>query len=169
MTEQTIHPFINRLQELAQKEERGALAALRRGLGQPPGTAAEMYRYVEPFLPQIRSRGQEAAYYLVAALFALHPKSTGVGNFGAQMAQTRSEGSEDALERRFTALLSAHPDDLPDILRQSVSYLKSKEIPINWNQLFWDLQNWDDEDRRVQKKWASAFWGRVQPAEEPAK
>lgn len=168
MTEQTIHPFLNRLQELAQKEERGALAVLRRGLGQPPGMAAEMYRYVEPFLPQARSRTQEAAYYLVAALFALHSKPGGVGNFGAQMALARSEGGEDALERRFTALLSAHPDDLPDTLRQSVSFLKSKEIPVNWNQLFWDLQNWDDEDRRVQKKWASAFWGRFQPAEEQA-
>jgi CRISPR system Cascade subunit CasB len=169
MTGQTTHPFIIRLQSLADKQERGALAALRRGLGRPPGTAAEMYRYVEPFLPQVRSQGQEAAYYLVAALFALHPKSTGMGNFGAHMAQTRSEGGEDALERRFTALLSAHPDDLPDILRQSISFLKSKEISVNWNQLFWDLQNWDDEDRRVQKKWASAFWGRSQPVDRPAK
>ncbi len=169
MTEQTIHPFISHLQSLAEKQERGALAALRRGLGQPPGMVAEMYRYVEPFLPQVRSRAQEAGYYLVAALFALHPKSTGAGNFGTHMAQTRSKGGEDALERRFTALLSAHPDDLPDTLRQSVSFLKSKEIPVNWNQLFWDLQNWDEEDRRVQKKWASAFWSRVQTAEEPAK
>jgi CRISPR system Cascade subunit CasB len=169
MTEQTTHPFINRLQELAEKQERGALAALRRGLGQPPGTVVEMYRYVEPFLPQARSRAQEAAYYLVAALFALHPKSTGAGNFGTHMAQTRSESGEDALERRFTVLLSAHPDDLPDRMRHSVSFLKSKEIPVNWNQLFWDMQNWDDEDRRVQKKWASAFWGRAQPVEEQAK
>ncbi len=162
MTEPTIHPFIARLQELALKQERGALAALRRGLGQPPGAAAEMFRYVEPFLPQKRSQAQEAAYYLVASLFAFHPQSTTFGNFGGHMAQTRSEGGEDALERRFTALLSAHSDDLPDYLRQSVSFLKSKDVPVNWNQLFWDLQNWDDEERRVQKKWASAFWGRAQ-------
>ena len=170
MTDQTTHPFITRLQALADKQERGALAALRRGLDQPPGTAAEMYRYVESFLPQVRSRAQESGYYLVAALFALHPKFTGTGNFGAHMRKCDPDGkNSDALDRRFTALLSAHPDDLPGTLRQSVSFLKSKEIPVNWNQLFWDLQNWDDEDRRVQKKWASAFWGRVQPAEEPAK
>lgn len=168
MTEPITHPFIARLQDLVERQERGALAALRRGLGQQPGTVAEMYRYVEPFLPQVRSGAQEAAYYLVASLFALHPKSSSAGNFGAHMAQTRSENGEDALERRFTALLAAHPDDLPDVLRQSVSFLKSKEIPVNWNQLFWDLQNWDDEDRRVQKKWASAFWGRSRPVDEPA-
>ncbi len=48
MTEQPIHPFVNRLQELAEKQERGALAALRRGLGQPPGTVAEMFRRAWP-------------------------------------------------------------------------------------------------------------------------
>jgi CRISPR system Cascade subunit CasB len=169
MTEQVTHPFIAHLLELYERQDRGALAALRRGLGLPAGTAAEMFRYVEPFLAQKRSRTQESAYYLVASLFALHPKSTISGNLGNHMAQTRTESGEDALERRFTALLSAHPDDLPGSLRQAISFLKSKEIPVNWNQLFWDLQNWDDEGRGVQKRWASAFWGRAQSTQEPAK
>ena len=64
MTEVRTHPFIDRLQELANNQERGALAALRRGLGQPPGTTPEMYRYVEPFLAQNRSLEQERPYYL---------------------------------------------------------------------------------------------------------
>lgn len=162
MTNLTIHPFIAHLQELIMKDDRGALASLRRGLGQPPGATAEMFRYVEPYLPQTRSRSQEAAYYLIASLFAMHPLSTSEGNVGTHMAQTRSEGGEDALERRFTVLLAAHSEDLPNYLRQTISFLKSKDIPINWNQLFWDIQNWDDEDHRVQKKWASAFWGRAQ-------
>ncbi len=160
MTETKVHPFIDHLQSLAQKQERGALAALRRGLGQPVGAAPEMFRYVEPFLPKQRSQAQESAYYLVASLFALHPVTGYIGNMGNHMARTRSESGEDALERRFTALLAAHPDDLPDFLRQSVSYLKSKEVPINWNQLFWDLLNWDHPDHKVQKQWASAFWGK---------
>lgn len=160
MTEPKIHLFIQRLQALARSEDRAALAALRRGLGQPPGAAVGMFRYVEPFLPEKRSQAQEAIYYLVAALFALHPKSTGAGNIGAHLAQARSGTEDDALERRFTALLSAHPDDLPNFLRQTISFLSSKEIPVNWNQLFWDLQSWEQTDRRVQKHWANAFWGR---------
>ena len=162
MSNQEGHPFIRYLQKLADGEERGALASLRRGLGQPPGTVADMYRYVEPFLGQERSGLKESAFYLVAALFALHPKSTEAGNMGAHMAKTRSEGGEDALERRFTALLSSHPDDLPDYLRQAVSFLKSKEEPVNWTQLLWDLQSWDKRDdpkRSVQKQWARSFWG----------
>jgi len=169
MTEPTIHPFIARLQSLADGQERGVLAALRRGLGQPPGMAAEMFLYVEPFLPQKRSAGQETAYYLVASLFGLHPKSTGEGNLGAHMIAARSEGGEEALERRFTSLLASHADDLPNYLRQAISFLKSKEIPVNWNQLFWDLQHWDDENRRVQKEWAKAFWGRAQATGELTK
>jgi len=158
MTEPILHPFIARLQELAKNEDRGALADLRRGLGKPPGSAPEMYRYVEPFLPSQRSSTQENAYYLVAALFGFHPLSTPNGNFGSHMAKTLSDESADALERRFTILLSSHFNDLSNYLRQAVSFLKSKDIPVNWNQLFWDLQKWDDEERKVQKKWANSFW-----------
>lgn len=124
MNHQEPHRFILYLQKLADGQGRGALASLRRGLGQPPGTVADMYRYVEPFLGQ-DARYKESAYYLVAALFAFHPKSTDEGNMGAHLAKTRTESGEDALERRFTALLAAHPDDLPEYLRQAVSFLRS--------------------------------------------
>ena len=162
MTQMTREPnaFIRRLQELATNQDRGALAALRRGLGRPPGAAAEMFRYVEPWLPERRSADQEAAYYLIASLFAMHPKSVSEGNLGQHLASIRKEGADDALERRFSALLAAHPDDLPNYLRQAVSMLKSKETPINWDQLLRDVQAWDAPDRRVQKAWARAFWGK---------
>ena len=162
--------FIQYLQSLANGQDRGALASLRRGLGQPPGTVADMYRYVEPYLGQERSGLKESAFYLVAALFAFHPQSTNEGNMGMHLAKTRSEGGEDALERRFTALLASHPDDLPDYLRQAVSFLKSKEEPVNWLELLWDLQNWDKRDDpkySVQKKWARSFWGGRQSTEQP--
>jgi len=156
-----IHPFIAYLQSLAEKQERGALASLRRGLGHPPGAAPEMFRYVIPWLGESPGGSQEAAYYLLASLFALHPATVSEGNMGTHLALTRSEGGEDALERRFTVLLAAHQDDLPVYLRQAVSFLKSKEKPVNWNQLFHDLQKWDHPDRFVQKQWARAFWSRI--------
>ncbi|HVN56603.1 MAG TPA: type I-E CRISPR-associated protein Cse2/CasB [Anaerolineaceae bacterium] len=162
MTEAGIHPFIQYLQSLAEAQDRGALSALRRGLGRPPGTVPEMYRYVEPRLAQKRSAAQESASYLIASLFAFHPLSTSKGNLGAHLASTLSPGGKDALERRFTALLAAHPDDLADALRQAISFLKSKDVPVNWNQLYWDVQRWDNEDRQVQKEWARAFWGQSQ-------
>ncbi len=153
------HPFITCLERL--RDDRGALAALRRGLGQPPGTVADMYRYVVPWLPD----DSEAAYYLIAALFAYHPDAGGTGNMGRHFARTRDpQGDNTAIERRFTALLAAHPDDLDFYLRQAVSFLKSKEVPVYWHQLLSDVLAWDHPDRYVQQQWARAFWGR--PAKE---
>jgi CRISPR system Cascade subunit CasB len=162
------HPFIKHLEELRDdRNSRGALAALRRGLGQPPGTVPAMFPYVERYLPEDVNSRQEMAYYLVAALFAYHPDPGGHGNVGHHFADVRRKnpGSDDtALERRFTALLAAHRDDLTFYLRQTVSFLKSKEVPVNWNQLFRDIQHWGYESRSVQKRWARAFWGRESQA-----
>jgi len=157
--EEKTHPFVEHLERL--RDDRAALAALRRGLGQPPGSVADMYRYVVPWLPD-DAPWLEHAYYLVAALFAYHPDSSPARNMGDHFARTRDpQGDDTAIERRFTALLAAHPDDLDVYLRQAVSFLKSKEIPINWHQLLPDLLAWDHPERYVQKAWAHAFWGRT--------
>ncbi len=162
------HPFITYLEGLREHDDRGALAALRRGLGQPPGSAVEMYRYVVPWVPDRASRQEERAYYLVAALFAYHPDPGGWGNLGAAFRRTLDpQGDNTAIERRFTALLAAHSDDLPVYLRQAVGFLKSKEVPINWQQLLSDLKYWDHPEGHVQRNWARAFWGRA-PQETPA-
>jgi len=161
MTENT-YPFINHLIELNQRENRGALASLRRGLSEPPGMAFEMYRYVVPWLPNDAPRWREDAYFLTAALFASHPQAGGNGNMGSHFAGTRDkDGDDTAVERRFSNLLSAHREDLPVYLRQAVSYLRSKDQPINWHRLFTDIQNWGHPSGYVQKEWARAFWGKA--------
>ncbi|NLF15090.1 MAG: type I-E CRISPR-associated protein Cse2/CasB [Anaerolineaceae bacterium] len=159
MTE--MHPFIGYLASL--REDRGALAALRRGLGQPPGTVASMYPYVVRWLPREAYPWQEAAYYMVAALFSYHPAEGGAGNMGQHMARARDpQGDDSAMERRFTALLAAHPDDLAFYLRQTIGFLRSKEVPVNWGQLLADILAWDHPDRYIQQQWARSFWGRPQ-------
>ena len=164
-------PFVSYLEKL--REDRGALAALRRGLGQPAGQAREMYRYVVPWLPAEAGGQREAAYYLVAALFAYHSDPGGSGNLGQAFRRTLDPtGDNTATERRFTALLTAHPNDLPFYLRQAISFLSSKDIPVDWHQLFADVLHWGHPDGYVQKQWARAFWGRstndnpAQPTEE---
>lgn len=152
------NPFITFLEGL--REDRGALAALRRGMGQPPGTVPAMYPYVVRFLPEQARPWQEKVYYLIAGLFAYHPQEGGAGNMGDHFARARLPGGDDtAIERRFTALLAAHPDDLDGYLRQAISFLRSKEVPVNWHQLFADVQGWGWESRSVQKRWAASFWG----------
>lgn len=158
-------PFVTYLERLA--EDRGALAALRRGLGQPPGTVADTYRYVMPWLRDDSPPWVEAAYFTVSALFASHPLSAVAGNIGDHMARCRDPRSDDtALERRLVALLAAHPDDLAGFLRHAISFLCSKDVPVNWHQLLRDILDWGRPSHQVQKAWARSFWGqRSQPSE----
>lgn len=160
------HAFVTYLVTLA--EDRGALAALRRGLGQPPGSVPEMFRYVVPRLPQDAYPGSwtERTYYLIASLYALHPESRAEGNLGDHFAANLDPNPDHntAIERRFVALLTAHPDDLHVYLRQAISFLRSKEENgrVNWHQLMWDVLQLGQPDTAafVQKRWANAFWRR---------
>lgn len=153
------HPFIEYLRSL--KDNRGALAALRRGLGQTPGAVPEMFPYVVPWLPAKCSARMEAIYYLIASLYALHPLYAAEGNFGTHLRSTvKDENSGIATERRFVALLNSHPDDLAEHLRHNISYLKSKDQPVCWSQLFDDLLHWDHPEHYVQRNWANTFWTR---------
>jgi CRISPR system Cascade subunit CasB len=154
-------PFIQYLEE--HREDRALLAALRRGAGQPPGASPEVSKYVQSWLSQDSPTYLEEAYYLIAPLFALHPKEGGQGNMGDHFAALREpgEGPPPSIERRFMLLLSAHPDDLGDYLRQAVGLLKSKDVAVDWQQLLRDVLAWksrDERPRRVQKEWARKFW-----------
>ncbi|MCL6622969.1 MAG: type I-E CRISPR-associated protein Cse2/CasB [Syntrophobacterales bacterium] len=158
--------FIRYLEDLVRNQDRGALAALRRGLGKPPGTALDMHRYVVSYLPPKLTWMQEEAYFLLAALFAYWHQGKDLvapnppANLGASLAQMATRENEDSLDRRFTALLKSHREDLPHHLRQVVGLLKSNEVPVDWQQLLKDLLNWDHENQFVQRKWARSFWGR---------
>jgi CRISPR system Cascade subunit CasB len=157
------YSFITYLEGLRDREDRGALAALRRGLGQSPGSTPEMYRYVVRWVPADAAPYREASYYLAAALFASHPAPGGNGNLGAAFRSSlQADQDAAAVERRFVALLAAHRDDLAFYLRQAISYLRAKEVPVDWHQLFGDLLAWPHQDGYVQKRWARAFWG-IQP------
>lgn len=166
------NPFISYLEGMVRRQDLGALAALRRGLGKPPGMALEMARYVVPFLPRQRVWAEEA-YYLVAALFAYWHQGRAAmganppGNLGASLALLAllDPNAGPSLDLRVTALLKSHRDDLPVHLRQAVRLLKSKDVPVDWQHLLKDLLNWDHEDLFVQRAWARAFWGRRTEAE----
>jgi CRISPR system Cascade subunit CasB len=164
-----ILPFVTYLEHLHESAQKGnggskaALATLRRGLGKSPGEATGMFRYVMPLLPENSHPGRERAYFTVASLFALHPMSTAAdASMGTHFAALRSQNPQNAesLERRFTALLAAHPDDMQSHLRQAVTLLKSKDVAINWSRLLNDLANWSHPDwsEGIKTRWARDFW-----------
>lgn len=169
--------FVSYLAGLARREDRASLAHLRRGLGKPPGTAPEMFPIVVPWTSSMNDWAADV-YYVVAALFGAHPMTAQKGNFGdtcrvahSRRRADRGAGSEegvDSLERRFVAMLNAHPDDLHWHLRHAVDLAAGEEVPVNWAELLYDLSYWSHPDRFVQRKWANAYWrsGSTEDAEE---
>src|SRR2546427_7076194 len=156
--------FISALEHLVTNDDRAALAALRRGLGQQPGETMELYPYVVPYTQGLQYTSDENAYYIIASLIGLYPtlswqRSDGkpLTNLGVSLALLKDD-SGNSLERRFVALLNAHADDLPEHLRQAISLLKSKDKPVNWLRLLRDIKQWDRENRMVQRLWAKGFW-----------
>lgn len=146
--------FIGHLEKLREQEDRRALAILRRGAGRQPGNAFEMAPLVVPWVPE--DRYLEDGAFLVAALFALHPAPDGKGTLGKAFARIATDS--ESIEQRFTALLNCNREDLPLHLRQAISLLHGKEVPVDWGQLLRDVLGWDHESRYVQRNWSRDFW-----------
>lgn len=172
MREKINNNFIIYLYTLAEKSNRGALADLRRGLSGQPGTNPAMFPYVAPWVPDdARNTWHEKVYYIVAALFANYQAgsagknlSTDKGNLGdhcrslVEKKLVEKKAQSASFESRFTCVLKAHRDDVAIMLKQVLAMLRSEEIPINWHQIFYDLQYWNSESQYVQRQWANGFW-----------
>jgi CRISPR system Cascade subunit CasB len=148
--------FIGYLLSLAKegKEDRGALADLRSGLGKGPGQMARVHKHVAPYLPE--KAFNDRWYYLAATLFGEFPEHRAGRSLGAAFRQLRERS--DSMEARFVALLNAHCDDLDDHLRHAVSLLRAHEQPLDWFRLFQDLIQWDHPEGHVQLRWARDFY-----------
>ncbi len=149
--------FIAGLENYLAKNDRAALAHLRRGLGKEPGTAMEVFPYIPWWMV---NKYNEQSYFLIASLFGLHPTKSGAdrfNNLGKSLSKIKD--ASDSIEKRFTALLNANEEDLSEHLRQIIGLLKSKDISVNWLILLKDIKNWSHEKKFVQKNWARGFWG----------
>ncbi len=148
--------FIGYLLNLAKegKEDRGALADLRSGLGKEPGEMARVHKHVAPHLPE--RDYDDRWYYLAATLFGAFPQHRKGWSLGAAFGPLRQKS--DSMEARFVALVNAHPDDLDDHLRHVVSLLKANERALDWFRLFEDLLQWNHPGGHVQLRWARDFY-----------
>lgn len=153
--DETQNGFIRSLLSIADKEDRGALADLRSGLGKKIGKMSRVHKYVMPYLPE--KHYDERWYYIVATLFGLFPEHCKKCKFGTAFGKLKHKS--DSMEARFIALLNAHSDDLGDHLRHAVSLLKSNGKPFNWFLLFKDLLLWNHPEGYTQLSWARDFYG----------
>jgi len=159
---------------LAAKEQRGRLAALRRGLMLDEEHLFELFGYMPPGFLEGLAAGEERLYLMVAALFAYHPatftaeelteRRRNLGESLRLLAEKQAPGVEpeellpDSLKRRMEALLAAPRGELFGHLRQIIGLLKTKETPVDWAQLLCDLQMWEWTGHRVQWQWSRAFY-----------
>lgn len=185
-----VEPFVGYLERLGGSRakqyadrDRAALAALRRALGKPVGDAGEAHRFVAPWLPEGTRPWAERCFYLVGSLFALYPEGVTLReeeaegqepggrsrrfDLGASFASVVAKDPERgaSVERRFTALLASHRDDLDTHLRHAVSLLRAAEAPVDFAQLLKDILGWNNPDRPVQLRWAQSFWRATQAAQ----
>lgn len=161
-------PLVERLIGLAEQQDRAALAALRTGLGKPPGAASRMLPIVAPFL-HANSGPHVTASFLTASLFAKHPKMGEVGNLGSSLRMATStdrnpsgKHGEAGVEARLVAALDADPEDLPHHLTGLVSLCESASVPIDWHQFYRDVRGLlgDNEEvrNRIRTRWARSYW-----------
>ena len=160
------NPYVKHLERLRDTNDRGALATLRKGMSEVPGTSTDQYPYVVPWIPEESNAWKEQTYFLIGGLFALHPEGRGKGNMGSVFKKMRILTDSESVEKRFVAILNAHPEDFHIHLRHAISLAKSKDISIEWDQLFYDIIYWNHPQKFVQKQWAKAFWGNVSKKEE---
>lgn len=159
--------FINHLLELAQSN-RGAMAELRRSLSHEPGAHVAAFPYVERHAGNRHALdAYRKALYLVAGLFALHPKhrkgSTFASAYGHLSEQRKRSQKSEGIERRFIALLSADAQSVTTHLRQAVSLLVADDIPCDYVRLLNDLAVWLDPRKldhldALRQRWAQDFY-----------
>ncbi|MBN1886145.1 MAG: type I-E CRISPR-associated protein Cse2/CasB [Candidatus Krumholzibacteriota bacterium] len=152
--------FIGYLLNLAKegKEDRGALADLRSGLGKEPGKMGRVHKHVSPYLPE--NNFNDRWYYLIATLFGAFPQHKSGISLGMAFRPLRRKS--DSMEARFVALLNVHQDNLADHLRHAVNLLKANEESLDWFRLFEDLLHWDHPEGHVQLRWARDYYSMEQ-------
>ena len=169
-----IYSLMNELTALSERDDRGALASLRRLLGERRGYTQAL-RYVVPHLSQKDNDRSTRDLLLVAGLFGMHPSQSGstdkstaarirrrnMGDVYRLLSHGNRDENDSATERRFNHLLEAHKEQIEPHLRQAIGLAKSAKpsVAIDYVQLYWDLQKWQLESRTVQFNWARSFYG----------
>lgn len=158
--EEKINSFIGHLRRIGSPSspDRGALAELRSGLGQKPGSAPRMHKHIVPYLGEKLSR-DDKWFYLVGALFGSNPDYDESKTIGTCFRALSSHS--DSIESRFVALLESHSEDIDKHLTYAISMIKSKNMGLNYRSLLSDLIRWDHPERVTQNKWARDFYKNI--------
>ena len=155
---QHANELVSRLESWHQKQDRGALARLRRGLSAT--TRQDAWTVLGPHFGPIAVG--HPVYETVAGCFALHPAAQppAIGNLGETMREALGDKIREGKEphARFRCLLACSSrDEICQHVRHAVRLAKSRTVPVpvNYRRLFEDLWWWNE---RTKIEWAKAYW-----------
>jgi len=153
--------LLNYLKKLKERDDRGGLADLRCAL-------VESRRHrAWPLIASFGGIGEEHSARVVqtiSGLFAHHPQATDTGNLADtcralisedERAEYLQERKLGPMTRRFQHLLAASREEVCGRVSRIVLFAKSKEVAVNYGQLYGDLLYWSDA---VRVRWAKRFW-----------
>ncbi len=152
--------LVGQLERWHAEQNRGPLARLRRGLSET--TQQDAWPVLGRLFGEFAVGNP--VFETVAGCFALYPfeKAPPIGNFGETVGRTiPDEKMRDEKEphTRFRRLLACDSrDDICQHVRHAVRLAKSKDVPINYRQLFLDLWWWPGFNNRIKIDWAKAYW-----------
>jgi CRISPR type I-E-associated protein CasB/Cse2 len=161
------HRFTSWLASLVERDDRGALAALRTGrMGGK--TMPGFWRVVLPHLPDDLPAAERLAWFGVAAMVGagVIPDSPDPAakpwtrNLGAAIRRALGDDgvNDPAMAARLEALLAA-PEQGTAIERIRWLTPSLKREPVDLWLLIRDLANWEDENGWTQRNWARSLWG----------
>ncbi len=185
-----IDRFLQWVAEIVRRDDRGTLAELRRGLSETTQDQAWEHLLLHD-CPQsdFADKNRRRAWCVIAGLAALLiPKGLNADatwhNLGTTMRilalGSDGNGAEalKSFEPKFRRILSCdNSQSLCDMVVQVGKAAERKNIAMNLANLFWDIVNWDDINKRdgtehleksrvfigIRPKWAQQFWGGRMP------
>jgi len=157
MSDRKIDPRISEFIQKLGNLDAADRARLKRNAGKVLAEARGINLLIYRLMPPGLSPIQEEIFFLVATLYPLAADGKR-GNLGVSLRQAQKTTNRKGLDRRIEALLDAETTELPFRLRQTVHYLQSNRVSVDWACLLADLLQWNHPERFIQKSWARAYY-----------
>ncbi len=157
MTQDDYSPFTRMFMERLRTLAAGGKAQLKRNAGKPLAEARDSLALFYRLLPSGVHPAQEEWYFLVATLYPLADEGQ-AGNLGDSLRRAAGDNNRKGVDRRVEILLDADASQLPFHLRQSIRFLKSNDVSVNWPRLLEDVLQWNHPRHYVQKQWARSYF-----------
>lgn len=177
-----IDRFLWEVAEAVRKNDRGKLAELRHGLSKT--TQYQAWKHLIPYCGDFDSDAAHRAVWCAVGGLAAVLLPDGLSenklwsNLGTTMHDLAKGGDLDdetkalkSYEPKFRRMLSC--TDTVSLCEMVVGIVRAaevKRVPVNLRNLFWDLWNWDNPDKREETRlrWAKQYFQIFEPKEEAA-